>query len=85
MVHLEDKNLTQVDRQEFCSWYEPQKRCPDLVWEFEIHSVDVTGDVAQIKLSLQNQKVLYIDYLNMMRILGKWWIVHKIYHQVDKN
>lgn len=84
MFHLENGILTQVDREEFCRWYEPQNRDPELVWSFNIHHLDVSGDVAQVKLSLENQKVLYIDYLNLMKIAGKWWIVHKIYHQVDK-
>lgn len=83
MYHLEGGALTQVDRDEFCRWYEPQNRDPDLGWDFEIHRVDVTGDVAQAKLSLGNQKVRYLDYLHLMRIAGKWWIVHKIYHQID--
>jgi hypothetical protein len=85
MYHLEGGILIQVDRDEFCRWYEPQKKDPELTWSYKIHTVDVTGDVAQAKLSLENQKVLYLDYLNLMRIAGKWWIVHKIYHQVDKN
>ena len=84
MFQLENGNLTEVDREEFCRWYEPQNKDPELVWEFDIHAVDVTGYVAQAKLSLENQKVLYIDYLNLMKISGKWWIVHKIFHQVDK-
>lgn len=84
MFQLENGSLIQVDRDEFCRWYEPQNRDRALEWNFEIHDVDVTGETAQAKLSLENQKVLYIDYLNLMKIEGKWWIVHKIYHQVDK-
>ncbi len=84
MFHLRNRNLIVVDREEFSSWYEPQHQDPDLVWDFEILAVDVTGEKAQVKLRLENQKVLYIDYLNLMKISGKWWIVHKIYHQVDK-
>jgi hypothetical protein len=85
MFHLEDGKLVQVDRDEFCRWYEPQKKNPELVWEFDILSVDITGDSAQVKLSLENQIVLYVDYLNLMKISGKWWIVHKIYHQTNKE
>ena len=84
MFQLENGKLAEVDREEFCRWYEPQNKDPELVWDFDIHTVDVTGDVAQAKLSLENQKVLYIDYLNLMKVSGKWWIVHKIFHQVDK-
>jgi hypothetical protein len=84
MFQLQEGNLIVIDRDEFCSWYEPQNQDPDLVWDFDILKVDVVGEVAQVKLVLENQKVLYVDYLHMMKIAGKWWIVHKIYHQVDK-
>ena len=84
MVHLENGSLTVVDRDEFCRWYEPHNRNPDLVWSFEIFTVDVTGDQAQVKMRLENQQVMYIDYLSLLKVAGKWWIVHKIYHQVDK-
>jgi len=84
MFQLEKGELIIVDRNEFCRWYEPHKKDPSLVWNFEIISVDVTGDTAQVKMRLENQQVIYIDYLNLMKQRGKWWIVHKIYHQVDK-
>ena len=84
MFQLEEGVMRLVDRDEFCTWYEPEKRNPDLFWEFEILRVDVMGDTAQVKLRLENQRVLYTDYLQMMKITGKWWIVHKIYHQIDK-
>jgi len=83
MFHLVDGNLEKVDRDEFCRWYEPQNRDPELVWEHEILSLDLVGNSAHAKLRLENQKVLYIDHLNLMKIDGRWWIVHKIYHQVD--
>ena len=54
MFHLENGDLIEVDREEFCRWYEPQNKDPELVWNFEIHSVEVTGDVTQVKLSLEN-------------------------------
>ena len=74
-----------VDREEFCSWYAPEKRNPDLDWETEIYDIDITGDIAAVKLRLENQIVRYIDYLNMMKIGGKWWIVHKLSYTIDKE
>lgn len=84
MFHLVDGDLEIVDRDEFCCWYEPQNRDPELVWEYEVLSLDLARDSAHAKLQLENQKVRYIDHLNLMKIDGRWWIVHKIYHQVDK-
>lgn len=85
MFHLVDGELEVVDRDEFCRWYQPHKRDPELIWESEILAVDLTGEVAQAKLRLENQRVRYLDYLNLMKIDGRWWIVHKIYHEVKKT
>jgi len=82
---LEYGELQIVDREEFCTWYSPEKFNPDLVWETEFYRIDITGDIAAVKLRLENQNVRYIDYLNMMKIHGKWWIVHKLSHDVQKN
>jgi hypothetical protein len=73
-----------VDREEFYSWYSPENVEPELEWEKEFYSIDVTGDIAAVKLRLENQKVRYIDYLNLMKIHGRWWIVHKLSHDVQK-
>ena len=81
---LENGSLKIVGRDEFCDWYAPENLKPDLEWETEIYSIDVTGDLASVKLRIENQKVMYIDYLNMMKIDGSWWIVHKISHDTLK-
>ena len=81
---LEKGTLRIVGRDEFCDWYAPENRNPDLEWETEIYSIDVTGGLASVKLRIENQKVKYIDYLNMMKIDGSWWIVHKISHDTPK-
>ena len=82
---LDRSELKVVDREEFYSWYAPEKLDPELVWETEFYNIDVTGNIASVKLRLENQKVRYIDYLNMMKLDGKWWIVHKLSHDVQKS
>ena len=82
---LENDQLRIVDREEFCTWYDPEKLNPDLNWETEFFSIDITGNIAAVKLRLENQEVKYIDYLNLMKIEGKWWIVHKLSHDQRKK
>ena len=82
--HLERGELQIVGRDEFCDWYAPENKPPDLKWETEIYTIDVTGNLASVKLRIENQNVRYIDYLNMMKIDEKWWIVHKMSHDVSK-
>jgi hypothetical protein len=82
---LDGGELNVVDRGEFCTWYAPEKLNPELDWETEFYSIDVTENIASVKLRLENQIVRYIDYLNMMKIDGVWWIVHKLSHDIQKK
>ncbi len=44
-------------------------------------SVDITGDVASVKLELhRGDRLLFTDYLYMYKINGDWKIVSKVYH-----
>ena len=85
MFHLVEGKLELVDRDEFCRWYQPQNKPPGLVWDWELLEVDLTGTVAQAKLRLENQRDSYLDYLNLIKIDDRWWIVNKIYHEIKKT
>lgn len=47
--------------------------------DLRITSVDVTNDVASVKVVEDYPGSRYTDYLNLLRINGRWWIVNKIY------
>jgi hypothetical protein len=81
----EQGQLGIVDREKYFSWYDPNKRDPELAWETEFYSVDVTENIAAVKLRLECQDVRFIDYFNMMKIDGQWWIMHKMSHGVRKR
>ena len=85
MLFDDQGELMIVDRPEYCSWYNPQDADPELAWETEFYSLDVTGNIGAVKLRLECQKVKYIDYFHLMKIDGKWWIVHKMSHGVQKG
>lgn len=51
----------------------------------EILSVDmISPTMASAKVQLQMFDGIMQDYLNLVRIDGKWWIVAKLYEQVGK-
>jgi hypothetical protein len=83
---LDDQGkLLIADRQKYMSWYDPTKVDPTLQWETEFHYIDVTEHLAAVKLRLECQKVRYIDYFNLMKLDGKWWIVHKMSYPIHKE
>lgn len=47
--------------------------------DLRIASVDITKDAASVKVIEDYPQSRYTDYLNLLRINGRWWIVNKIY------
>jgi hypothetical protein len=78
----EEKQLRIVGKNEYMSWYDPEKVNNDLNWITEFNYIDVTGNNAAVKLRIECEEVGYIDYFNLMKINGKWWIVHKLSHKI---
>jgi len=78
----ENNQLRIVDKDEYLSWYDPEKVNKNLTWNTEFYNVDVTGNIGAVKLRIECEEVGYIDYFNLMKIKGKWWIVHKLSHKI---
>ena len=79
MLNQEGK-LEIVDKEKYFSWYIPKDYDENLHWETEIDYVDITGNVGSAKIRLECERVQYIDYFNLLKLDGKWWIVHKVSH-----
>jgi hypothetical protein len=79
LFHLDDEGkLHIINRDEYVASYDPSKRDPRLKRQTKIHYINVDGDIASAKLRIANQDFGYVDYFNLMKLEGRWWIVHKI-------
>ena len=47
--------------------------------DLRIASVDITDNAASVKVVETYPKSVYVDYLNLLRLNGKWIVVNKIY------
>jgi hypothetical protein len=45
-----------------------------------IDTVDVTGDAAMVKATLQHGQITFTDYFVMLKVNGAWKIANKVYH-----
>jgi hypothetical protein len=79
----DEGKLRIVDKAEYLSWYDPKKIDESLNWKTKFYYVDVTDNLAQVKLRIECEKVRYLDYFNLMKIDGIWWIVHKLSTEID--
>ena len=51
-------------------------------WEHHFAAVDVTGNAASVKIELSREgKLVYTDYLSLLRFDSGWRIVAKVYHR----
>jgi hypothetical protein len=50
-----------------------------------IDSVDITGNAAFVKLTLDYPKVVFTDYMSMLKVDGRWVIVNKTFHGKPKG
>lgn len=49
-----------------------------------IESIDVTGNVAMVKIVLNYPQVKFTDYMSMLKIDGEWKIVNKTFYAEQK-
>ena len=50
-----------------------------------IDFVDITGDAAAAKLTLEYPEVTFTDYLSLLKVDGEWKIVNKTFHANRKK
>jgi hypothetical protein len=46
-----------------------------------IESIDLDGNAAVVKLTLDYPTVRFTDYMSMLEVDGRWWIVNKTFHR----
>jgi len=51
----------------------------------EINSIDVSGNAAQAKLTIDYSTHQFIDYFNLLKTDGRWLIVSKIFYRKEKG
>lgn len=57
----------------------------DNVWEHKLPIIEVTGGAASVKVELyRNGKLVYTDYLSLLRFDSGWRIVAKVYHKHEQ-
>lgn len=61
---------------------DPEFDASQNVWKHRFASIDVTGGAASVKIELsKNGKLVYTDYLSLLKFDSGWRIVAKVYHQ----
>lgn len=74
---VDDNEYNEWDGQDYVNGRKPGKKSE---CQYRVLSIDCAGSAAMAKVELDYGKTRFIDYLSMLKIDGRWWIVNKIFH-----
>jgi Putative lumazine-binding len=80
MFFVKDGALTGVSQPEWWARTDANKT-PVVALSRRIPVVDVTGDAGVAKILSDYPTHRFADYMSLMKINGRWWIVGKIFHR----
>jgi hypothetical protein len=80
LFFIRDGKLTQWTSEEYISRAAGKPAADEAQRKRRIDSVDITGDSAFVKLTLDYPSVVFTDYMSMLKIDGRWMIVNKTFH-----
>lgn len=80
LFFMRDGKLTQWTSEEYISRAAGKPAPDEAQRKRKIDSVDITGDSAFVKLTLDYPSVVFTDYMSLLKIDGRWMIVNKTFH-----
>jgi hypothetical protein len=80
LFFIRDGKLTQWTSEEYISRASGKPAPDEAQRKRKIDSIDITGDSAFVKLTLDYPSVVFTDYMSMLKIDGRWMIVNKTFH-----
>ncbi len=85
LFFIRDGKVTQWTAEEYISRAGGKPAPDEARRKRRIDSVDIAGDAAFVKLTLDYPTVVFTDYMSMLKIDGKWMIVNKTFHARRRN
>ena len=80
LFFIRDGKLTQWTSEEYISRAGGKPAADEAQRKRKIDSIDIAGDAAFVKITLDYPGVVFTDYMSMLKIDGRWMIVNKTFH-----
>lgn len=85
IMAFRDGKLMNWDVEEFAKRFEGTSAKDEAQRKREIVSIDISGNAAIAKLSLDYPTVKFIDYMALLKVDGEWKIVSKSFYAEPKQ
>lgn len=79
LFNVHKGKLEKYVRSDFFSWLGGKN---DI--KFKIGYIDVTGGVAAVKVTEDAGSHMWVDYFNLVKVDGKWWIMDEVAFPLKK-
>lgn len=80
LFFIRDGKLTQWTSEEYISRASGKPAADEAQRKRKIDSIDISGNAAFVKITLDYPKVVFTDYMSMLKIDGQWKIVNKTFY-----
>ncbi|MCP4728224.1 MAG: nuclear transport factor 2 family protein [bacterium] len=77
--NVHNGKLEKYERSDFFSWVDGESKA-----KFKIEYIDVTEGVASAKTTEDEGSMIWVDYFNLVKVDGKWWIIDKVAYPLRK-
>jgi len=85
LFFIRDGKLTQWTSEEYISRASGKPAPDEAQRKRRIDSIDIVGNAAFVKLTLDYPAVVFTDYMSMLKIDGQWKIVNKTFHSQPRT
>lgn len=80
LFFIRDGKLTQWTSEEYISRASGKPAPDEAQRKRKIDSIDISGNAAIVKITLDYPKVVFTDYMSMLKIDGQWKIINKTFY-----
>lgn len=80
LFFIRDGKLTQWTAEEYISRASGKPAADEAQRKRKINSIDISGNAAVVRITLDYPKVIFTDYMSMLKIDGQWKIVNKTFY-----
>jgi putative lumazine-binding protein len=85
LFFIREGKLTQWTSEEYISRASGKPANDEAQRKRRIDSIDVSGNAAVVKVTLDYPRVVFTDYMSMLKIDGHWKIVNKTFYSKPRS
>ncbi len=80
LFFIREGKLTQWTAEEYISRASGKPAPDEAQRKRRIDSIDISGNAAIVKITLDYPKVVFTDYMSMLKVDGQWKIINKTFY-----